>query len=168
MSILGPALLVHLVPIVGLIIGIVSIAISQRKHAERIQVDSTESIVGANSLAERKPWLNNGFLAGLVTGFAGGVGFWGPFVLNNLWNLLSPRTSSLGCIALFAGVVLAYIFSNMAKKAIVKRGFNSVGSGYSNNRIGRAMLVIDGLIGGIYLGAVFYVPLYIVVILLAR
>jgi len=79
MPILGADLLVHVVPIVGFIIGLISITIGRRKYAGRIQADSTGS-VAAGSLGERKPWLNNGFLAGLISGFAVGVGFWVPLL----------------------------------------------------------------------------------------
>jgi len=168
MSIQPAELLCCLVPVVGIIIGIIigiiSIAVSRRKYTGQIQAARTGS-VGPNSLAERKPWLNNGFVAGLVTGFAIGIGFTGPFVSNILWKSLSPSSSGINSgIVLIVGVGLAFLLGHMAKKAIVRRGLDSVG--YTGKGIGRVMLAIIGAIVGFFVGAACYTPVFLVVTLL--
>jgi hypothetical protein len=164
MPIIGSDILVHLIPLAGFIIGMISIANGRRKYTGRIQVDSTGS-VAAGSLGERKPWLNNGFLAGLISGFAVGVGFSGPFVVISLKMLLFPGSSHYTSFALLVGIVLAVILGKMAKKAMIKRGLTSAGSDFTKSGIGRALLVIDGILVGLYFGLIIYVPLYIIAIL---
>jgi MFS family permease len=144
--------------LVGLVIGIIALVkISgyRKKHKEPNQaVEGQPEPV--DSLAITIPWLNNGFVSGLFMGVTIGSGFCAPYMVVYILRFLSlvsaNAATTFNCISFILGIVLAFLFGRMAKKAIIGIGLNTFG--FTGNGVGRILLAILGLVVGFITGLV--------------
>ncbi len=154
-------LIICLIPVIGIIIGVIALVVSQRKHKQPDQ-DAREESDQSTSLAERKPWLNNGFMSGLIAGFAAGFGLMAAYIIIPiLWGLfgLEGSANSVAGIAFLVGLVLAAILAYFANKAVIEYGLN--GFFYTGKGIGRLILAVVGAIVGLFIGITCYTPIVI-------
>jgi hypothetical protein len=141
-----------MIPVVGIIIGIISAVASRRKHTEQTQNASTES-VSTGSDEEHGPWLNNGFVVGLVAGLAGGLGFSSAYIAIVVLSATLPTSGAPdngSCIAPLAGVLLGGFLGYVANKTMVGRGLDSLTSTHRGTF--RLVLAIIGAIVGFFVG----------------
>jgi uncharacterized membrane-anchored protein YhcB (DUF1043 family) len=154
-------LIICLIPVIGIIIGIIALVVSQRKHQQPDQ-DAREESDQSTGLSERKPWLNNGFISGLVTGFAAGFGLMAAYlIIPILWGLfgLEGSANSVAGIAFLVGLILAAILAYFANKAVSEYGLN--GLFYTGKGIGRLLLAAVGVVVGLFIGIACYTPIVV-------
>lgn len=169
---LGPTeLVLCMIPVIGLVAGIViaSIAVrsSRREQTPQMPNASKES-TSAGSPAQQRPWLNNGFVIGFVTGFSGGIAFMGAYLsIALVWARLSPGSPSntVSGVAFFIGVGLAILVGHLANRAMVRRGVDSFG--YRGEGMGRVILAVVGALVGLVIGAACCGPVAIITRMLA-